>query len=192
MATFVDNFRAVQPRLQGTTLGNQALRNTFISPRVPSAQDIEGLEQARAQDTNNLMNERVLKRQAAEMGTLDAQQYDNPNLTAAYNSTLWDSDDARHYVDRKVFENYDLLNKMADEYGKIKTYYDGENILRKYYDKIDGKTSGINNLFNHFASGNRILRDTEDSGDFSDPQEISNYMKYILNTAKSKYSSNRA
>ena len=190
MATFFENLRGT---LQNNAPLARALNTTIpLRGKSPTTKDVAKLEAMAKQDATAAAEKQATQRQAAKMGSLDAQDYDNPNQIAALKGHLWTDDDARYYVDRKVFENYDLLNKMADEYGKIKSYHEGEDVLKKYYNKIDGKTSKLNQMFNHFASGNRVLRDTEDyEGNFSDPQEVTNYMKYIFNVAKGKYSSKK-
>ena len=66
-------------------------------------------------------------------------------------------------------------------------------MLKKYYDKIDGKTSRLNEMFNHFAYGNRILRDAEetDEENSTSPKEMADFMRYVFNAAKAKYGSKK-
>lgn len=195
MDNFYNNLRESRLSIGGNAPLAGAIRNTVIPQNTarPSASEMSRWEDWRTEQANALADEKNRRREAAEAGTLVESDYNNPNRAAAYNGHLYATDDVRHYIDEKVFDNYKILQDMADEYEKIKSYSEGENVLKKYYDKIDGKTSRLNEMFNHFAYGNRILRDAEetDEENSTSPKEVADYMRYVFNAAKAKYGSRK-
>lgn len=184
MPSFLENFRSVLSETNTAPLAG-TVRNTIPERgNGPSAEDVAQINAQRRQDANNKHAESIQRQRAAEAGSIREYGYDSPGRVAAHNAQRYVSDDIRHFLDEKVFENYDLLNQMADEYEKIQNYREGENVLKKYYDKIDGKTSNLNRMFDKFAYGNKDLMAQENP---AAPKQVADYMRYIFDSAKAQY-----
>ena len=193
MANFFENLRSAYPQLQNNAPLANAFRTTIPKKNTatPSQEEINRWEGWRQEQADKQSQEQAKVRQMAANGSISSKA-DNNSLAAALNGTYETTDDVRHYVDRGVFENIDTLSNMADEYENIATYADGENVLRKYYFQIKNKTPKMEQMFSHFAYGNKILQDTQDAGeDPGDPKDVADYMRYIFSAAKSKYGSRK-
>lgn len=164
------------------------LRMITISPEVKKEKEQININDAPAQNIDRMSPEQT-ERFREEEATKDSQAYNgtlflDPKIKeqmSAENGTLFTDDMLRHYATQDMFDNYDRLNEILDDYdlaetwvGKYKVIENairsfGENIPPSVYDWLDeiGYQTSMGSLY-----GGR------------NPKDISDYMRQLNNTIK--------
>ena len=164
------------------------LRMVTLSPEVKKSEEQINVKDAPAQSVDKMSPEQAeqleeyqnRKESQANSGTLFLDPKVKEQMSAE-NSTLFTDDTIRHYATRDIFDNYDRLNKILDDYDLAETWGDkskvienaiksfGEEIPQSVYDWLDeiGYQTSMGSLY-----GGR------------DPRDISNYMRQLNNTIK--------
>lgn len=164
------------------------LRMITISPEVEKEKEqvnikgvpVQNMDKTPPEQTKQFEEYQNEKGAQADRGTLFLDPKIKEQMSAE-NGTLFTDDMIRHYATRDIFNNYDRLNKILDDYdlaetwsGKYKVIENaiksfGENMPQSVYDWLDeiNYQTSMGSLY-----GGR------------NPKDISDYMRQLNNTIK--------